>query len=177
MPNIRLIQYGVVMGTIVALIAVAHMRGRHNVQVLWDADKAATELVIEKMNTVNAKREAELRESVAVATATMKEGIQNAENAYSRTIDGLRTGNLKLRKSFNTCANTLSAVAADPAGVPARPAGGFNDADAGVAFRIAADGDRGIAERNACAAILRRERAVLEREEVRNVDNRTHTAP
>jgi len=146
------------MATIVALIAVAHMRGRHDVQVLWDADKAATTIVIEKMNTANAKREAELRESVAVATATMKEGIQNVETTYSRTIDGLRTGNLRLRKSFNTCANTLSTIAADPAGVPARPAGGFNDADAAVAFGIARDGDRGIVERNACVAILRRER-------------------
>lgn len=158
MPNIRMIQCGLAAAVVVAILAGVYLRGRHDVQVLWDADKAATELVIEKMNTVNAKREAGLRESVAVAVATMKEGIQNAENAYSRTIDGLRTGNLKLRKSFNTCADTLSTIAADPAGVPERPTGGFNDSDAAVAFRIARDGDRGIAERNACAAILRSER-------------------
>ena len=159
MPNIRLIQYGLAAAVVVAILAGVYLRGRHDVQVLWDADKAATALAVEKIRTDNAKREAELRESVAVATATMKEGIQHVETTYSRTIDGLRTGNLKLRKSFNTGANTLSTIAADPAGVPARHAGGFNDADAGIAFGIARDGDRGIIERNSCAAILRRERA------------------
>lgn len=158
MPSPAMLKAIIAAAAIAAVLLGVYLRGRHDVQVLWDLDKSATALVVEQIKADNTKRESALRESIAVERANLREGIQNAENSYRVTVDDLRNGNTRLRKSFATCADTVSAIAADTAGVPDRPAGGFNDQDAAVAFRITADGERGIVERNACVAILRSER-------------------
>ena len=48
MPSIKLIQAGIIIAAVVAILATVYMRGRHDVQALWDADRASYAAVLAK---------------------------------------------------------------------------------------------------------------------------------
>lgn len=157
MPNIKLIQAGIILAAVVAILATAYMRGRHDVQALWDAERSATAVVVAKIMADNKAREAQLRESAATERDKMLRGIQDVESRLNRTIVDLRAGKRKLRAEY-ACTNPVPGAATDPARVA-----GPNGADpaarlAELCFRAAADGDKAIIQRNSAVEILKAER-------------------
>ena len=157
MPNIKLIQAGIVIAAVVAILATVYMRGRHDVQALWDAERVATALVMAKVMASNKAREAQLQAAVDTARTDMMRGIQDVEANLNRTIVDLRAGNRKLRAEY-TCTNPVPKVGPDPAGTT-----GADGADpaarlAELCFRAAAAGDAAIIQRNAAVEILKAER-------------------
>lgn len=157
MPSVKLIQIGIIVAAVVAILATVYMRGRHDVQALWDAERAATAVVMAKAMVSNKAREAQLQAAVDTARTDMVRGIQDVEANLNRTIVDLRAGNRKLRAEY-TCANRLPGAAADPAGVTDKEGTESAVAYAEPYLRIAADGDLAILERNACVEILKAER-------------------
>jgi len=162
MVSPRLAAYGAGVLAVLAVLAgiytKGYISGKSHIQSLWDADKAAQAQLVAKVVANNLRIESESRQAVAVATTTAREGIKHVEDQYSNTVRDLNNGNLKLRAGFDACANTMRTVATDT-GKPA------DTDDAGLAIesakrivRAAADGDRGIIERNQCVAILKAER-------------------
>ena len=157
MPNIKLIQAGIIIAAVVAILATVYMRGRHDVQALWDAEHAATAVVVRKIMADNKAREAQLQAAVDTARTDMMRGIQDVESRLNGTIADLRAGNRKLRAEY-TCANTTPKVGADPAGATGPdapgPAGKLLERCVGA---IAA-GDKAIIQRNTAVEILKAER-------------------
>ena len=157
MPNIKLIKAGIIIAAVVAILAAVYMRGRHDVQVLRDAEHAATAVVVAKIMADNKSRESQLQAAVDTARTDMVRGIQNVEANLTRTIVDLRAGNRKLRAEY-ACANPTPKVGTDPAGI-ADPDGADPAARlAELCFRAAADGDKAIIQRNAAVEILKAER-------------------
>ena len=157
MPNIKLIQIGIIIAAVVAILATVYMRGRHDVQVLLDAERAATTVVVRKIMAYNKAREAQLRESAADARFKMLEDSRNVEANLNHVISDLRSGARRVRPQY-ACTNPVPSAATDPAGV-ADPSGADPAARlAELCFGIAADGDLAILERNACVEILKAER-------------------
>ena len=159
----RLAAYGVgalaVLAVLAGIYTKGYTSGKAHIQTLWDADKAAVSVVVGKVISDNIKRETEMRKAVTVAEATAREGISNVETQYASTLASLRAGNLQLRKRFTACTNALPGTPADP-GQPADTDGaGLAIESAKRIVRAAADGDRGIIERNQCVTILKAERA------------------
>ena len=157
MPNIKLIQAGIVIAAVVAILATAYMRGRHDVQASWDAERAATAVVMAKVMASNKARETQLQAAVVTARTDMMRGIQDVESRLNGTIADLRSGNRKLRAEY-TCPDPAPNAAADPARVA-----GADGADpvarlAELCFRAAAAGDAAIIQRNAAVEILKAER-------------------
>jgi len=157
MPNIKLIQLGIIIAAVVAILATVYMRGRHDVHALWDAERSATAVVVAKVMASNKAREAQLQVAVDTARTDMMRGIQDVESRLNRAIVDLRAGNRKLRAEY-TCANRLPGAAADSPRVA-----GADGADpaarlAELCFRAAAAGDAAIIQRNAAVEILKAER-------------------
>ena len=157
MPNIKLIQLGIIIAAVVAILATAYMRGRHDVQASWDAERVATALVMAKVMASNKAREAQLQAAVDTARTDMMRGIQDVEANLNRTIVDLRSGNRKLRAEY-TCPNPVPGAAADPAGVVGSAGADPVARLAELCFRAAAAGDAAIIQRNAAVEILKAER-------------------
>jgi hypothetical protein len=157
MPSIKLIQIGILIAAVVAILATVYMRGRHDVQALWDAERAATAVVVAKIMADNKAREAQLQAAVDSAQTDMTRGIQDVEANLNRTIVDLRAGNRKLRAEY-ACTNPVPGAATGPSG--AAGPNGTNPAArlAELCFRAAADGDKAIIQRNAAVEILKAER-------------------
>ena len=157
MPSTKLIQAGIIIAAVVAILATVYMRGRHDVQALWDAERAATAVVVAKVVASNKAREAKLQAAVDTARTDMVRGIQDVESRLNGTIADLRAGNRKLRAEY-TCPNTVPGAAADPH----RVAGAYGADPAArlaeLCFRAAAAGDAAIIQRNAAVEILKAER-------------------
>ena len=157
MPSIKLIQFGISVAAVVAVLTAVYLHGRHDVQALWDAERVATALVMAKVMASNKAREAQLQAAVDTARTDMMRGIQDVESRLNRTIVDLRAGNRKLRAEY-TCPNPVSGAATDPARA-SDPA----EADpvarlAELCFRAAAAGDAAVIQRNAAVEILKAER-------------------
>ena len=157
MPSVKLIQIGVIIAAMVAIIGTVYMRGRHDVQALRDAERVSTALVMAKVMASNKAREAKLQAAAADARIKMLEDSRNVEANLNRVISDLRSGNRKLRAQY-TCANPVPNAAADPAGVTDKEGTESAVAYAEPYLRIAADGDLAILERNACVEILKERR-------------------
>ena len=160
MPTVKLIQIGIIIAAVVAILATVYMRGRHDVQALWDAERAATAVVLAKTIADNATREAQLQAAVDTARIDMMRGIQDVESRLNGTIADLRAGNRKLRAEY-TCPNPVPGAAPDPTRADGPDAAGPAEKLADRAFRAAAAGDRAIIQRNACVEILKSERGIL----------------
>ena len=143
---------------ILGLALGVYMKGRIDERAVCNADKAATAAVVAKVMVGNAQREAALTAELADTRVKMARDTKDAEDNHARIVAGLQSGAIKLRKSFNTCANTLSKTPPVSPGTVGPNVGGFNAADAAVAFGTARDGDRAVIERNACVALLKAER-------------------
>jgi hypothetical protein len=157
MPSIKLIQIGILIAAVVAILATVYMRGRHDVQALWDAERAATAVVVAKIMADNKAREAQLQSAADNARTDMVRGIQDVEARLNRTILDLRAGNRKLRAEY-TCTSPVPGAATDPDGVADPDGAGPAARLAELCFRAAADGDRAIIQRNAAVEILKAER-------------------
>ena len=157
MPNIKLIQLGIIIAAVVAILATVYMRGRHDVHALWDAERSATAVVVAKVMASNKAREAQLQVAVDTARTDMVRGIQDVESRLNRAIVDLRAGNRKLRAEY-TCPNPVPGAAADPSRVTGPDGADPSARLAERAFRSAAAGDRAIIQRNTCVAILSAER-------------------
>ena len=157
MQSVKLIQAGIIIAAVVAILATVYVRGRHDVQASWDAERAATAVVVAKVMASNKAREAQLQVAVDTARTDMVRGIQDVEANLNRTIVDLRSGNRKLRAEY-TCANRLPGAAADPSRVTgpdgAGPAAKLLERCSGAI----ADGDKAIIQRNAAVEILKAER-------------------
>ena len=163
MVSPRLIAYGMGILVILAVIAGIYTKGywsgKDHTQGLCNADKAAQAQLVAKVVAKNIRIESESRQAVAVATTTAREGIKHVEDQYSNTVRDLNNGNLKLRAGFDACARTLSRTATDSGKPVVADDAGLAIESAKRIVRAAADGDRGIIERNQCVAILTGERA------------------
>jgi len=157
MPNIKLIQLGIIIAAVVAILATVYLKGRHDVQYLWDAERASTAVVMAKTIADNKAREAQLRESAATERDKMLRGFQNVESTLNRTIVDLRAGNRKLRAEY-TCPNPVPGAATDPAGIVAPDGAGPAAKLLERCSRAIADGDKAIIQRNAAVEILKAER-------------------
>ena len=157
MPSTKLIQIGIIIAAVVAILATVYMRGRHDVQALWDSERASYAVVLAKTVADNKAREAQLRAAVDTARTDMMRGIQDVESNLNSTIASLRAGNRKLRPQY-TCANPVSGATTDSPGITgsdvADSAGKLLERCAGAS----AAGDRAIIQRNACVEILKGER-------------------
>ena len=157
MPNVKLIQIGIIIAAVVAILATAYMRGRHDVQALLDAERASYAAVLAKTVADNKAREAQLRESAATERDKMLRGFQDVESRLNGTIADLRSGARRVRPQY-TCANPVPGAATDPARVAGpnatEPAGKLLERCAGAI----ADGDKAIIQRNAAVEILKAER-------------------
>ena len=157
MPSTKLIQIGVIIAAMVAILGAVYMRGRHDVQVLWDAERSSYAVVLAKTIADNKAREVQLRESAAIERDKMLRGFQDVESRLDGTIADLRSGARRVRPQY-TCANPVPGAAADPAGTA-----GADGADpvarlAELCFRAAAAGDKAIIQRNTAVEILKAER-------------------
>ena len=157
MPSIKLIQAGIIIAAVVAILATAYMRGRHDAQVSWDAERAATAVVMAKVMASNKAREARLQAAVDTTRTDMMRGIQDVESRLNRTIVDLRAGNRKLRAEY-TCPNPVSGAAADPAGIADPAAAGPAGKLLERCTRAIAAGDKAVIQRNAAVEILKAER-------------------
>ena len=157
MPNIKLIQLGIIIAAVVAILATVYLKGRHDVQYLWDAERASTAVVMAKTIADNKAREAQLRESAATERDKMLRGFQNVESTLNRTIVDLRAGNRKLRAEY-TCPNPVPGAAADSPRVAGADGADPSARLAELCFRAAAAGDAAIIQRNAAVEILKAER-------------------
>ena len=157
MPSVKLIQFGIIIAAVVAILAAVYMRGRHDVQELWDAERASYAAVLARTIADNKAREAQLQATADAARIKMLEDSRNVEANLNHTIACLRSGRCKLRTEY-ACANPVPGAAADPARVA-----GADGTDpvarlAELCFGAAAAGDRAIIQRNACVEILKAER-------------------
>ena len=147
-----------VLAVLAGIYTKGYISGKSYIQSLWDADKAAQAQLVAKVVANNLRIESEAKQAVAVATTTAREGIKHVEDRYSGTVRDLNNGNLKLREGFNACARTLSSVATDTGKPVVADDAGLAIESARRIVRAAADGDRGIIERNQCVTILKSER-------------------
>ena len=113
MPNVKMIQIGIVIAAVVAILATVYMRGRHDVQALWDAERSSYAVVLAKTIADNKAREAQLQAAVDSAQTDMVRGIQDVESRLNGTIADLRSGNRKLRAEY-TCPDPAPNAATDP---------------------------------------------------------------
>ncbi len=157
MPSIKLIQAGIVIAAVVAILATLYMRGRHDVQALRDAEHTATAVVVAKIMASNKAREAKLQAAAADARIKMLEDSRNVEANLNRVISDLRSGNRKLRAEY-TCPNPVPGAAADSPRVAGADGADPSARLAELCFRAAAAGDAAIIQRNAAVEILKAER-------------------
>ena len=157
MPYLKLIQAGIIIAAVIAVLTAVYLRGRHDVQALWDAERASYAVVLAKTIADNKAREAQLQAASDAARIKMLEDSRNVEATLNRTIVDLRAGNRKLRAEY-TCPNPAPGAAADPAGIAdpdgANPTAKLLERCAGA---IAA-GDIAIIQRNSAVEILKAER-------------------
>jgi len=157
MPSIKLIQAGIIIAAVVAILATVYMRGRHDVQALRNAEHTATALVVAKIMASNKAREAQLQAAVGAARTDMVRGIQDVESRLNRAIVDLRAGNRKLRAEY-TCPNTVPGASTDPAGIADPAAAGPAGKLLERCTRAIAAGDKAVIQRNAAVEILKAER-------------------
>ena len=157
MPSIKLIQIGIIIAAVVAILAAVYMRGRHDVQASWDAERAATAVVMAKVMVSNKTREAQLQAAVDTARTGMVRGIQDVEANLNRTIACLRSGRCKLRAEYART-NPVPNAATDPAGIVGSAGADPVARLAERCFGAAAAGDQAIIQRNAAVEILKAER-------------------
>lgn len=157
MPSTKLIQAGIIIAAVVAILATVYLRGRHDVQASWDAERVATALVMAKIMASNKAREAKLQAAAADARIKMLEDSRNVEANLNRVISDLRSGNRKLRAEY-TCPNPVPGAAADSPRVAGADGADPSARLAELCFRAAAAGDAAIIQRNAAVEILKAER-------------------
>ena len=157
MPSIKLIQAGIIIAAVVAILATVYMRGRHDVQALWDADRASYAAVLAKTIADNKTREAQLQAAATDARIKMLEDSRNVEANLNRVISDLRSGARRVRPQY-ACANPVPGAAADPAGIADPAAAGPAGKLLERCTRAIAAGDKAVIQRNTAVEILKAER-------------------
>lgn len=108
--NLALIKYGIIAFFIASLAATAYVKGRKDVRVLWDAEKAAYALALAQKIAANKERERQWTEYA-----------KQAEVLYGQkmlvTVTRARDERQRLRDSAATAVR-VSQVTGAPAGCP-----------------------------------------------------------
>lgn len=135
--------------------------GEDRVQAKWDAAKtkaAADQLKVAKAHAAELQkvREAERAETKRQRdiAADLVEKNHAAIQEIERLDAAVAAGTVRLRQRF-TCPSRMPEDSAAASGSDEASGGGFGEADARTAVRIAADGDAAIRQLTACQAILK----------------------
>lgn len=132
--------------------------GKAVVQKKFDAHLAADKEATDKANAAYRAKEQKDRDRLAEIGFQYERDKMAAKDEADRVIAGLRNDSLRLRDRFRGSCPNVSQAPGSPGIGAGQADAGFNEADAGVAFGIARDGDQAIVQLSACQTILEAER-------------------
>ncbi len=160
---LRGIDWRIWAGLGILALGLLYGHGRYNagqaeVQGKFDTYKA--ELIAKTEAAKVAVKRAEVAQAGAIAAAVDEQGKsdENTIAELNRTVSCLRTGACRVQRRFQCPTSHLSEAPAGAGSGDEADQGGFNAADAEVAFGITGDGDKAIHALTACQAILKAER-------------------
>lgn len=95
--------------------AKAYERGRSEVQAAWDAEKLVQLQEYASLQSRYNQVTAQLKQDAKALGEDLREKLHDVEESHQAIIADLRSGNLRLRQQWQSCAAGLSS-SADPSG-------------------------------------------------------------
>ncbi|WP_409440504.1 lysis protein [Pseudomonas luteola] len=160
-----ILKWGIAAAIVLALLYAPYRYGVHETNEKRDSqDNAALAKANEKVAEAERKaRETERKsaETIAAIEARLSQENQSAQAEDQRTIDQLRTDNLRLRKRFSCSSTGAASVSTPSTGTGSSDAGaasGLQRADAEFLIRLAGRADAVARQLKACQSILQSDR-------------------